>query len=100
MGVDPGLDDQRVEGLDNIVHGPQGEALLLVFNVVEAGNQDDRDVLGNDLFLKLFQQHEAVHIRHDHVQQHQGEFPGGGKAQPVLGGVDHGDVILLVQNGF
>ena len=100
VGVHPGLDNQRVEGLYDIVHRPQGEAPLFVLDGSQAGNEDYRDVLGNQLLLQLFQQVKAVHIRHNHIQQNEGILPGAGLGQPVRRRVDSGYIIIIIQNGL
>ena len=88
-----------MEGLGNIVHGPQGEALFLVLDVVEAGDEDDRRVPENDLFLKHFQKLKAVDARHNHVQENQGIVFGFCLCQTFLSRVHHGDFVIRLQNG-
>ena len=75
VGIHPGLDDQRVAGLADVVHRPQSQPPLLTLDVGEAGNQDDWNVPGDHLLLQLLQQHKTIHLRHDHVQQDQGIIP-------------------------
>ena len=100
MGLDPGLDNKRVEGLGDVVHGSQGQALLLMLNIGQAGDEDYGQVLGKDLLLQLFQQHEPVHLRHDHVQQDQGKIPRAGGVQSGLGRLYGSDVVVVLQNRF
>ena len=52
MSVDPCPDDGGMEGLGNVVHGSQGQALLFVLGIVQAGNEDDGRVPENHLFLE------------------------------------------------
>ena len=99
MGVYPGPDDGGMVGLGDIVHRPQHQASLLILRVPQAGNENHRHVLGDDLLLHLPQQIKAVHTWHDYVQQHQRKILHTGMVQPRLGGVDHRNVVILLQNG-
>ena len=98
VGVDPGLDDHRAEGLGDIVHRPQQEPPLLVLNVGQAGDHDDGDVPGQVRGFQLPDQGEPVHVRHHHVQQDQGIAPLLGGAEPVRCGLAHGDLVIVFQD--
>ena len=94
MGIHPGLDNHRAEGLGHVVHRPQQQPPLLVLDVRQAGQQDHRDKPGQLGALQLLQQGEAVHLGHHHVQQDQGKAPLLGGAQARLGGVAGGNVVI------
>ena len=96
VGVDPGLDNQRVERLGNIVHRPQHKPPLLVLDGGEAGDQNHGEMLGEYLLLELLQQHEAVHFRHDHIQQNQGVVPSGGLGQSLRRRLHGGNVVFVL----
>ena len=100
MGVDPRLDDQRLEGLCDIVHSAQNEPPLFVRHGGQAGDQNDRDALGDDLLLQFLQQSKTVHSRHHHIQQNEREIFFVGQAQAVLRPLGDGNIVLVLQDGF
>lgn len=100
MGVYPGPDNQGMEGFYDIVHRPQGEPPLFMLDGGQAGDQDNGNPPGNHLILKLFQQVEAVHIRHDYIQQNERKISGAGLGQSIRRCVDSGDIIAVLQNGL
>ena len=99
MGIHPGLDDHRVEGLGHIVHRPQQQPLLLKLDIGEAGEQDHRDVPGQVGGLQFPQEGEAVHFRHDDIQKDQGKVPLLGGAEPLLRRVAGGQLVLAPEDG-
>ena len=100
VGVDPGLDDEGFKGLADVVHRPQDQAVLFVLLVGEAGDEDHRHALGDDLLLEFFEQGKAVHARHDHVQKDEGEALAACEAQAVLCGLGHDHVVIALQDGL
>ena len=54
MCVDSRLDNHGIKWLCNIVNSSQDEPALLIGCIGKAGNQNDRDILGDDLFLQFF----------------------------------------------
>lgn len=55
---------------------------------------------GRGLLLQQRQQLEAIDAGHDDVQKDQGIVAGLGVVQSALGGVDHGDVVDVIQDRF
>ena len=100
MRVDPCLDNQGFKGLSDIVDRTQNETALLVCHAGQAGNQNDRDALRNDLFLQFLQQRKPVHPRHDHVQQNERKAPIACPAQSIFRPLSNGNIILVLQNGL
>ena len=58
---------------------------LFVLCIRQAGDQNHRDALGDDLLLQLFQQGESVHSGHHHVQKNQGIIFTARAGEPILG---------------
>ena len=99
VGIHPGPDNGGVEGLGDVIHGPQGKPLLFVLNIVEAGDEDHRDAAENHLLLKHFQKLKTVGAGHDDVQKNQGIIPHLRLLQAFLSGIHHGDFVVPGQDG-
>ena len=80
LGLDPGHQLQRIEGLGEVVVRPQGQPHDLV-HVLHPGSehQDGEQVRLPDLLA----QSEAVHIREHHIQDGQVKRRGGHTGQGV-----------------
>ena len=100
VGVDSGLDDQGMAGLVDVIHRPQGQAPLLALDIGQAGNQNHGDMAGSNLLLQFFQQGEAVHFRHHHVQHNEGVVPSSGLGQTVLWRLHGRYVVVLREDIF
>ena len=96
----PGPDRDGAEGLGDVVHRAQGQALLLVLYIRQAADQDDGRVFGENRLLEPFQQSEAVYVRHDDVQENQGEIFPLRLAEALLALQAYGDLVVIAQNGF
>ena len=64
----------------------------------KAGDHDDRDVPCGGLLLQLFQQGEAVHPGHHHIQQDQREALFQDAAQPLFRRLGDRDVVFIIQD--
>ena len=100
MDIGPGPDDDGAEGLRDIVHRAQRKPLLLVLDIGQSADQDHGRVFGQDCLLEVLQQSEAVHIRHDDVQENQRESFGLGHAEALLSREAYGHFVIGGQDGF
>ncbi len=98
VGIDPGLDDDRTEGLGHIIHRAQQQPPLLILLVGQAGQQDHGDVLGQLGGFQLPQGGKAVHVRHDDIQKDQGKAALLGSENALFGGVTDGYIVVIPQN--
>ena len=80
----PGPDQPGLEGLDHVVHGPQFQALGLVFLTGHDRDEDDRDVHGRRVGLEPAADFVAVHAGHHDVSS---STKSGGLGQGHLQGV-------------
>lgn len=94
----PGPDRDGAEGLGDVVHRAQGEAFLLVLHIRQAADQDDGRILGEDRLLEFLQQREAVYVRHDDVQEDQGEVIPLCLAEAFLAFQAYGDLVVIAQD--
>ena len=69
-GLDPGLQQDGVEGLEQVVVGAGFDAFDNAVHVLVAGDHDDRCRAPVGVFLDAAQHLAAVHPRHQQVQQH------------------------------
>ena len=67
--VDPSPQKHGVEGLRQVVLGPQLDSAHDALHVLERGDHDDRDVAQLAVRLHLREYLEAVDLRHDDVEQ-------------------------------
>jgi hypothetical protein len=67
--VDPSPQKHRVEGLRQVVLGPQLDSAHDALHVLERRDHDDRDVAQLAVRLHLREYLEAVDLRHDDVEQ-------------------------------
>ena len=91
----PAQDAQQpgaVDGLGEVLHGPQGEAQGLV---VGDGEHHHRDVRQGGVGLERRQHRPAVHPRHQHVQGDRVGARRAGQAQALLapGGGEHPEAL-------
>ena len=66
-GLHPGQELRDLKGLDDVVVGPQAQALDPVLHRAAGGDEDDGDLQGGQVLHQL----EAVHPREHHVQEDQ-----------------------------
>ncbi|MOA34606.1 hypothetical protein D3C78_1559900 [compost metagenome] len=90
LGAYPRLDDDGLDGLGDVVGGPEGQALLFALRIGEGGEQYHWDAVGVGVGAKLLEYLVAVHAGHHHIQQNEIGFRlATGDAQallPALGG--------------
>ena len=87
LGVYPRQDDGRAEGLGDVIHRAEFEALLFVFDRIQPGDENDRNILGGRILAQAGEYIVAVHAGHQHVEQDQIGFRGaGGDLQCALPG--------------
>ena len=93
LGLDPGHQLQRIEGLGHIVVGPDGQAGDLVQVLHLGGEHDHREMVP---LPDPPAEGEAVHAGHHHVQdcQVQRRFPDAGQRLPAV--VELIDGVALV----
>ena len=84
VGPDPGEGDRRIDRFGDVVHGAQGQTVLLVFGTVHGGDEDHRDVVGHRVRAQALEDLVAIHLGHHHVEQDQVRGLGGGSAQGAL----------------
>ena len=100
-GIDhPAVDDQRVEGPGNKIGDAQLIGPLNVAGAGFGGDHDDGDVLDPMVLGHDLQDAEAVHLRHDDVQENQGNFtpPLLEQAHALQSVLGLDDLILVVQH--
>ena len=68
------VDDQRVKGAGDEVRDTQLIGPLDVAGAALGGDHDDGDIVDPVVLVHGVQHAEAVHLRHDDVQQYQGEL--------------------------
>ena len=94
-GADAGRQLVRIEGLGDIVVGPQIQCGHLFLFLVAGGDDEDGDMAPT---AQLFQHLESVHVRQTQVQQDQIGTEGGRKAEPLSAGQSRGGrIAVLVQ---
>ncbi|MCY1428501.1 hypothetical protein D9M71_443880 [compost metagenome] len=71
VGAHARLDDQRADRLGDVVHRADLEALGLVVDIGQCGDEDHRDGAGRRLALEHPAHLVAGHARHHHVEQDQ-----------------------------
>ena len=85
----PGFDQGGLEGLDDVVHGAQVQAVGLVARVVLRSDEQNGDAGCGRIFLKATAHLVTVHAGHDHVQQNDigrvGAVSQTQAGKPVLG---------------
>ena len=78
VGADACLDDHRVKGLGDIVHGPELESLGLGGLVRCGRHKNHRNIMGPGVGFQLSADLEAVHPGHDQIQQNKVRHDPGG----------------------
>ncbi len=73
-GVDAGVEQDRIEGLWEVVFRPGLDAAHDAVDLVERRDHDHRHMPGSGIVLEPAQHLEAVHVRHHQVEQDQIEF--------------------------
>ena len=71
VGLHPGPDPGRADGLGDVVHAAQVEALLLVLRGLLGGDEQHRDGAGEGVRLEPPDHFVAVHSGHHDVEQDQ-----------------------------
>ena len=80
---DPGLEDRRVDGLRQVVGGAHREAADDAVELVDAGDDDDRDVPQGRIRGERGERLVAVHHRHDDVEEDDVDRRRAGVPQPL-----------------
>ena len=90
---DPRPEDRRVDGLGEVVGGAHADAADDAVELVDAGDDDDRQVAQGRVGLERGERLVAVHLGHDDVEQDRrrpAASPGraAGRAPPAVGGLE------------
>ena len=90
LRFDAGQGFVEVDGLGDVVHRADIEALELAFLGGARGDEDDGDGVGVGIFLEAFAGFDAVHFRHHHVEEDEvgRDAADGLEAFPAVGGGD------------
>jgi len=93
------LDDFRVKGLGDVIHGAESQAFLLVLYLGLRGDENHRNCAGLGVFLELIDHLVAADPRHHDVQQYDIR-PGipGGQLQPLFTVRGDLDLVVVPQN--
>ena len=78
-------DDKALNRLVDVVDSPEFEAVPLTVLVIESGNENDRYLCGRHILLHPAQHLEAIHVRHQDIEQHQIWHGRGRERRQCLG---------------
>ena len=100
LRLDPGLQQGRVDRLQDIVRGPQVEALRLVGSLTLGGEKNDRYVPCLWISLQLATDLVAIDLRHHDIQQDQVRCLGLRNLEGDMAIDGHLDLVVIPQDAL
>ncbi len=94
----PGSHHGRVDGFGDEIYRPGSQPRGFFSDVVQRGDEDNRDVACGSIGLEASAHFQAIHVGHHHIQQHQVRRIACTGLQCLRPTGGHEDLVVLAEN--